>query len=68
MKWFANLKVRSKLMILAACYAAGLLVFATSAFLTLNKVKVNGPIYQELAQGKDLLADILPPPEYIIES
>jgi methyl-accepting chemotaxis protein len=55
-------------MILAAFYAAGMLVFATSAYLTLNKVKVNGPIYIELAQGKDLLADVLPPPEYIIES
>jgi len=43
-------------------------LFGVIAFSTLNKVKVNGPIYGELAQGKDLLADILPPPEYIIES
>jgi hypothetical protein len=31
-------------------------------------VKANGPIYVKIAQGKDLIADILPPPEYIIES
>jgi methyl-accepting chemotaxis protein len=34
----------------------------------LNHVKVNGPIYQGIVQQKDLLADILPPPEYLIES
>jgi methyl-accepting chemotaxis protein len=68
MKWFANLKVRNKLMILAGLYAAGMVVFATSALYTLNTVKVNGSIYQEIIQGKDLIADILPPPEYIIES
>ncbi len=32
------------------------------------QVKVKGPIYQEIVRGKDLIADILPPPEYIIES
>ncbi|MBL9164832.1 MAG: hypothetical protein JNL18_19040 [Planctomycetaceae bacterium] len=68
MSRFANMGVRSKLMCLAALYAVGTVLFGAIAFSTLNKVKVNGPIYGELAQGKDLLADILPPPEYIIES
>jgi len=30
--------------------------------------KVHGPYYNEIVQGKDLIADILPPPNYIIES
>lgn len=68
MSRFANMGVRSKLMCLAALYAVGTVLFGAIAFTTLNKVKVNGPLYSELAQGKDLLADILPPPEYIIES
>jgi methyl-accepting chemotaxis protein len=29
---------------------------------------VNGPVYQEIVNGKDLIADILPPPLYIVES
>lgn len=33
-----------------------------------SRVKVNGPIYSEVVLGKDLIADVLPPPEYIIES
>jgi methyl-accepting chemotaxis protein len=29
---------------------------------------VNGPVYQEIVRGKDVVADVLPPPEYIIET
>jgi methyl-accepting chemotaxis protein len=68
MSRFANMGVRSKLMCLAGLYAVGTILFGAMAFTTLNKLKVTGPVYVEVAQGKDLLADILPPPEYIIES
>ena len=47
---------------------SGFIVFAVIAWNTLNTTKVNGPLYQRIALGKDLVADILPPPEYIIES
>ena len=35
---------------------------------TLNELKVGGTLYSKIVQGKGLVADILPPPEYIIES
>ncbi len=35
---------------------------------TMEKLKVNGPIYKSIVEGKDLVADILPPPLYLIES
>jgi methyl-accepting chemotaxis protein len=34
----------------------------------LSQLKVNGPVYRQIVLGKDLIADILPPPEYVIES
>ena len=34
----------------------------------LNELQVSGSVYQRIVQGKDLIADILPPPEYVIES
>jgi methyl-accepting chemotaxis protein len=34
----------------------------------LSKLKVGGPVYAQISLGKDLVADILPPPEYILES
>lgn len=44
------------------------ILFGGIALNALNHLKVNGPIYKRIVQGKDLVADILPPPEYIIES
>jgi methyl-accepting chemotaxis protein len=35
---------------------------------TLARLKVNGPVYAQVVEQKDLLADILPPPLYLVES
>jgi methyl-accepting chemotaxis protein len=34
----------------------------------LERLKVNGPIYEQVIYGKDLIADILPPPLFVVES
>src|SRR5882762_10987494 len=34
----------------------------------LSELKVGGPIYNKIKLGNDLVADILPPPEYVIEA
>ncbi|GBC93935.1 Methyl-accepting chemotaxis protein 4 [bacterium HR15] len=47
---------------------AAVVLFILMTFATLNTVKVNGPVYQQIAQHKDLTADILPPPIYIIDA
>jgi len=59
---------KNKLFALIAIFSAGFVISSLFAFATLNHVKVNGPLYQGIVQQKDLLADILPPPEYLIES
>jgi methyl-accepting chemotaxis protein len=59
---------RNRLWLLVGVFATGFVVATIFSFSTLNHVKVNGPIYQEIVQQKDLLADILPPPEYLVES
>ncbi len=63
-----NLSIRGKLGLLTLFLL--FLIFASSIlnFRTVSKVKVLGPIYTEIASGKDLIADILPPPAYIIET
>lgn len=35
---------------------------------TLSQLKVNGPVYNGIIDGKDLVADILPPPLYLVEA
>jgi methyl-accepting chemotaxis protein len=59
---------KNKLWLLVGVFATGFLVSVVFSFSTLNHVKVNGPIYKDIVQQKDLLADILPPPEYLIEA
>jgi methyl-accepting chemotaxis protein len=34
----------------------------------LSQLKVGGPVYAKIILGNDLIADILPPPEYVIEA
>jgi len=67
MTFINNLSLTKKLLLLAAVFAVGFLSFGAVAMQTLDTVKVNGPNYQEIIQNKDLLADVLPPPAYIVE-
>jgi methyl-accepting chemotaxis protein len=33
-----------------------------------NQLRVGGPLYSQIALGKDLVADVIPPPAYVIEA
>jgi methyl-accepting chemotaxis protein WspA len=61
-------KLASRLSYFVAIFLVLFAVFAAVAWQTLENVRVKGPIYDEIIQGNDLVADILPPPAYIIES
>jgi methyl-accepting chemotaxis protein WspA len=63
-----NLSLTWKLFLLVGTFLIIFLAFGIVTYRTLDRVKVNGPMYEEIIQGKDLIADVLPPPEYIIES
>src|SRR5215475_13394840 len=47
---------------------AGLAAVVCIGIYALSDVKVGGPLYNQIKLGNDLVADILPPPEYVIES
>lgn len=63
-----NLKVAKKFLVLIISISVSLIVIGVFSYSTIDKVKVNGEQYNKIVLGKDLIADILPPPEYIIES
>jgi methyl-accepting chemotaxis protein len=65
---FRGWTIKSKLSILSLLFAVGFAAFGVLAYRTLSLVQVNGPIYAEIVSNKDLVADILPPPEYLIET
>jgi methyl-accepting chemotaxis protein len=48
--------------------AAGLAAVVLTGAYALSELKVGGPLYADIKLGNDLVADILPPPAYVIEA
>ena len=65
---FKNLKIKHKLALLVAIFVIGFIAFGTFAYKIITDTKFDGETYHEIAIRKDLVADILPPPAYIIEA
>jgi methyl-accepting chemotaxis protein len=65
---FDGLGIRKRFVILLSIFVVGFSFFGLWSFKTLNELQVNGPMFQRIVKNKDLVADILPPPAYIIES
>jgi len=63
-----SLKLRTQLMIVMSFLVIGFAVAGILGDKAFKKVLVNGPVYSEIVSNKDLVADILPPPAYLIES
>ncbi len=68
MKNLKTTRVKTKLALLVTLFTLAFCSFWAVSHFTIEAVKVGGPGYNEIVTGKDLVADILPPPEYIIES
>jgi methyl-accepting chemotaxis protein len=62
------MSLKKRLYLLLVLVLTGFLAFSAVAFFTLDKLKIGGAEYDRIIRGKDLVADILPPPEYVIES
>src|SRR5262249_33136395 len=68
MKSKLNLSLSGKLYLLIAAFALGLTLFGAISYSTIANVKIHGPQYEGLVLDKDALADVLPPPQFIVES
>lgn len=62
-----RLSIRLKLALLAGPFVLALLIALAMSYSTIEAVKINGPVYQEIMGTKDLVADVLPPPLYLVE-
>ncbi len=75
---FRDMRFHSKLQLLIGLFVIGFVAVFVFGAVTLARVQVTGQtfyeervegnLYQEIVLAKDLVADILPPPEYIVES
>lgn len=63
-----RLTISRAMMLFGFITAIGLGAVVFTGIFALNEVKVGGPLYNKIKLGNDLVADVLPPPEYVIES
>lgn len=60
-------QLASRLSWFVAVFLVLFALFALVAWRTLDQVRVKGPLYEEIIVGNELIADVLPPPQFIIE-
>ncbi|WFU05654.1 methyl-accepting chemotaxis protein (plasmid) [Rhizobium sp. CB3171] len=63
-----NISIAKSLIAFGVVMTIGLAGSTGLQQVALNRLKVNGPIYEQVVNGKDLVADILPPPLFVVES
>ncbi len=63
-----SLSMKAKVVCLAAVFLVGFLTFGASTYTTIQEVRIGGEKYNAVVTDKDLLADILPPLLYVVES
>jgi methyl-accepting chemotaxis protein WspA len=65
---FKNLRLTTKLFLVVFACLIAFAGFALITQRTMSQVRIKGPVYDRIIQNKDVVADVLPPPKYIIES
>lgn len=61
-----SIKGRLNLTVVISTFAMLLTILVS--YITIKEVQIKGDLYNQIILSKDLVADILPPPEYIIET
>jgi len=63
-----RLSLSSAIVAFGIVIAIGFAAVVSTSLYALKELKVGGPLYSDIKLGNDLIADILPPPEYVIEA
>lgn len=63
----SRMSLPKQIRVLLILSLVGFVILLGLALHLVEKVKVNGEVFSEMSRGKDLLADVLPPPSYLVE-
>lgn len=63
-----RLNINNLILSFAVIVTIGLILGIGLQTVTFEKLRVKGPVYDQIVDGKDLVADILPPPLFIVEA
>lgn len=48
--------------------AGGILLLSTYSYFSTSRIKIGSELYGQIIESNDLIADVLPPPQYIVEA
>lgn len=68
MSALTRFSIPAKLLMLAGVFSIGFIIYAALSLHALRTIRIGSETYKVLAADKELLADILPPPAFIVES
>ncbi len=68
MSVFSQLSLKAKVLLLPITFLVSLIAIGLLVSATISKIKVGGPEYAKIQEQKDLLADTIPPPGYVLEA
>ncbi|HKC50317.1 MAG TPA: methyl-accepting chemotaxis protein [Myxococcota bacterium] len=68
MSRLSQLTVMGKLTLLVGVFLIGFTAIGAITFAALSRVRINGPMYREITRSKEVLADVVSPSLYIVES
>ena len=60
--------IKSRLQLTSILASSVIVLIGIFAYFVVDAVRIKGKTYNDIIMTKDLIADILPPPEYIIEA
>ncbi len=63
-----RLRIRTKLAVLVAVPVVALVITAVLGWTTLQDTKILGPRYDSIKTSQNLIADVMPPPDNVVES
>ncbi len=62
-----KLGIRQRFLLVTGITIVGFILLFVLAAGTLERVMINGALYEDVVEKKDVIADILPPPLYVVE-
>jgi methyl-accepting chemotaxis protein len=66
--FIARFRLGYQMGLMVLVFLTGFILSTAVSMYGLRQVMVNGPLYQQITRDQELIADILPPPAYIIDA
>jgi len=63
-----HLTIASAIAVFGLVLLVGFTAIVSTSVYALRQLKIGGSLYSEIKLGNDLVADILPPPAYVLEA